>query len=88
MRLYYWLIAFFRVREHLWFQHLDGALDEDAWISYRNVIPFVLSAQRTRRYWAEFSPNFDPRFVKMIDQLLEEPSIWDEEHWINFAATD
>jgi len=88
VRLYYWLIAFFRVREHLWFQHLDGALDEDAWNSYRNVIPFILSAQRTRRYWAEFSPNFDPRFVKMIDQLLEEPSIWGEEYWINFAATD
>jgi len=88
VRLYYWLIAFFRVREHLWFQYRDGALDEDAWNSYRNVISFILSTQRTRRYWAEFSPNFDPRFVKMIDQVLEEPSIWGEEYWINFAATD
>jgi hypothetical protein len=88
VRLYYWLVAFFRIREHLWFQFRDGALDEAAWNAYSRVIPFILSTKRTRRYWAEFSPNFDPEYVKMVDQLLEEPSIWGEEYWTNFAATD
>ena len=88
VRIYYWLVAFFRVREYLWFQYRDGTLDEYAWHSYRNVIPFILSAQRARRYWAEFSPNFDPQFVEMVDQLVAEPSIWGDEYWINFAATD
>ncbi len=88
VRLYYWLIAFSRIREHLWFQYRDGVLDEDAWTSYRTVIPFILSTERTRRYWAEFSPNFDPAYVKMVNDLIEGPSIWTEKYWADFAATD
>ena len=50
VRLYYWIVAFSRIREHLWFQYRDGILDEPAWRSYRSVIPFILSTERTCRY--------------------------------------
>ncbi len=88
VRLYYWLVAFCRIREHLWFQYRDGALDETAWKSYRNVIPWIFSAERTRRYWADFSPNFDPEYVEMVNQLIEGPSTWSEAYWEEFATLD
>jgi len=89
VRLYNWIVAFSRIREHLWFQYRDGILDESAWNSYRSVIPFILSTERTRRYWAEVSPNFDSGYVEMVNQSIEGASRWEDgTYWENFIATD
>lgn len=89
VRLYNWIVAFSRIREHLWFQYRDGILDESAWNSYRSVIPFILSTERTRRYWAEVSPNFDPGYVEMVKQALDESSPWQSgAYWKDFIAAD
>ena len=41
-KLSFWIIAQMRAREHEWLQYKSGALDEETWLSYRNVIYFIL----------------------------------------------
>ena len=89
VRLYYWLIAFSRIREHLWLQYRDGVLDEAAWNSYKTVIPFIFSTDRTQHYWSTFSANFDPGFVEVVNKSIAEGhhSIW-EGYWNDFETMD
>ena len=47
-KLNFWLIGQMRAREHEWLQYRSGALDEETWLSYRDVIYFVLGTERAR----------------------------------------
>ena len=39
-KLMFWMIGQMRAREHEWLQYRTGALDEETWVSYRDVILF------------------------------------------------
>ncbi len=54
VRLSYFLISHFRMRENNWFQHQNGILDDATWRAYRGSILAVLSAPRTRAWWHKF----------------------------------
>ena len=62
----FWIIAQMRAREHEWLQYEAGALDGDAWLSYRDVIYFILGTSRARELWALCSIYFHKDFVKMV----------------------
>jgi hypothetical protein len=71
VRLYYWLCAMMRSREHQWFQYVHGVIDDKSWASYRGVIRWVLNTERLRRYWAQIAGGYDPAFVRMVNELIE-----------------
>ena len=70
-----------RNREHEWFQYRDGILDEETWLTQRNVIQLVLSSKRHRMWWNKIKMAYDPNFVKMVDLYIgevPENDIWEE----------
>ena len=68
-----WLLAAMRQREYEWFQMRSGAIDEEIWQAYREVIRMHLGTARTRKWWEVVgSPPFDPDFCAMVGQLLDE----------------
>jgi len=71
-KLIFWIIAQMRVREHEWLQYKSGALDEETWISYRDVIYFVLGTKRSRSMWALCKEYFNSDFVDMVEGMLTE----------------
>ncbi len=71
-RLMFWIIAQMRAREHEWLQFKSGALDEETWLSYRDVIYFVLGTQRTRALWALCSSYFNAGFVAMVQEMIDQ----------------
>ena len=73
VRLYYWLIAMMRSREHQWFQYLHGVIDEKSWESYRVAIRWVLNTERLRRYWQLIAEGFDPAFVSIVNEQIQSP---------------
>jgi len=87
VRLYFWLVAVFRTREHEWFEYQKGVLDETAWKSYSNVIPLTLSTPRDRKYWEYFRQNFDPEFVKVVNSMIEASPLLTE-FWQEFSEMD
>jgi hypothetical protein len=74
-RLYFWLIAFSRTREHQWFEYKNGALDDTAWNSYANVIPWAFGTERNKNMWETFKINFDSDYVQFVDDLLANSNI-------------
>jgi squalene cyclase len=75
-----WLINM-RNREHEWFQFRDGILDEETWMSYREIMRLTLSSQRHRTWWKTAKAAFDSEFVKVVDQFISnipESDIWDK----------
>jgi hypothetical protein len=58
--------------EHPELQFKSGALDEEMWLSYRDVIYFVLGTQRTRALWELCSIYFNPEFVAMIHEMIND----------------
>ncbi len=72
IQLQFWIIAQMRTREHEWLQYQSGALDEVTWLSYRNVIFFVLGSERSRALWDLCSPYFNVDFVEMVGKMIEE----------------
>jgi len=80
-RLVFWMIGQLRTREHEWIQYKSGALDKESWESYRGVIFFVLGTPRSRSFWALSKAYFNPEFVKMVDEMMQDvPPIkyWEE----------
>lgn len=70
-QLNFWLIGQMRAREHEWLQFRSGALDEDTWLSYRDVIYFLLGTRRSRALWDLCSPFFNSDFVEMVGAMME-----------------
>lgn len=48
------MIAEMRSREHEYFQYKAGLLDEDVWLSYREILSVTLGDERGRRWWKIF----------------------------------
>ena len=79
-QLMFWIIAQMRAREHEWLQYQSGALDGDAWLSYRDVIYFILGTARARQMWALCRGYFNEGFAEMVDEMTKDvPQIdfWD-----------
>lgn len=71
-QLMFWIISQMRAREHEWLQYEAGALDGDAWLSYRDVIFFVLGTPRNRELWALCSGYFNKSFVKIVEDMMKD----------------
>jgi len=70
-RLWSFLCAFMRSREHQFLQFQIGVLDQAAWVAYQSAIPVVIGSDRCRAWWKRFgAPLYDPGFVKTVDTLL------------------
>ena len=69
-QLMFWMIAQMRAREHEWLQYRSGALDGDAWLSYRDVIYFVLGTPRARALWELCRPYFNQAFVELVTEMI------------------
>jgi len=79
-RLLFWMIGQMRAREHEWLQYRTGALDEETWVSYRDVIYFLLGTRRAKALWGLCSPYFNQDFVAMVATMVEgvpEIDFWD-----------
>ena len=70
-KLSFWIIAQMRAREHEWLQYKSDALDEETWLSYRNVIYFILGTERTQALWEICSQYFNSEFVDMVEQMMD-----------------
>lgn len=64
----------FRIRENLWFQYQNGALDKATWESYRNIfVLLLLNNPDMKQYWETLSPfTMDQDFVAEIDGELAD----------------
>ena len=47
-------------------------MDEETWLSYRDVIFFLLGTQRARDLWALCAPFFNPDYAQMVDHMIRE----------------
>ena len=72
IKLQFWIVGQMRAREHEWLQHRSGAMDEETWLSYRDVIYFLLGTERARALWVMCSPFFNPDFAEMVGKMIEE----------------
>ena len=60
-----------RNREFEYFQYQNGLLDEETWLSYRQVILINHSSTLGRRWWDKVGRSIvDPEFAKAVDELL------------------
>lgn len=85
-QLMFWIIAQMRAREHEWLQYEAGALDGDAWLSYRDVIYFILGTPRARELWALCSDYFHEGFVAMVEEMTKDAANTD--FWLRLDAID
>lgn len=61
-----------RNREFEYFQYVNGLLDEETWLSYRQVILINHSSDRGRVWWDRVGRRIvDPEFGRLVDELLE-----------------
>ncbi len=79
-KLIFWIIAQMRAREHEWLQYKSGALDEETWKSYRDVIYFLLGTPRSRALWRVCSQYFNSDFVGMVDGMMANAPA-DDDFW-------
>jgi len=80
-KLLFWMIGQMRAREHEWLQYRTGALDEETWISYRDVIFFLLGTKRARDLWGLCSPYFNQDFVATVSEMINgvpEIDFWEK----------
>jgi len=71
-RLWSYLCAFMRSREHQWLQYQNGVLDQAAWVAYQSAIPVVIGSERCRTWWKAYgAPLYDSKFVETVDALLD-----------------
>ena len=85
-QLMFWMIAQMRAREHEWLQYQSGALDGDAWLSYRGVIYFILGTPRSRALWDLCRSYFNRDFVALVDEMMTEAG--DIDVWEKLEAID
>ena len=83
-RLMFWIIGQMRAREYEYLQHKSGALSEEAWMTYRGVIYFLLGTERSRAFWALTSAYFNPEFVGMVEDMMEGVPVTD--YWARLDA--
>jgi hypothetical protein len=79
-QLFFWIIAQMRAREHEWLQYQSGALDGDTWLSYRDVIYFLLGTPRARALWELCRPYFNKAFADVVGDMIKEApylDIWE-----------
>ena len=70
------MMAYFRQREHEWFEYQSGVLDSAAWESYRRTITVILSTEMVRKWWGNASPAlYDPAFVAIVDNLIADQPV-------------
>ncbi len=72
VKLQFWIVGQMRAREHEWLQHRSGAMDEETWLSYRDVIYFLLGTERARALWEMCIPFFNSDFTDMVQKMLIE----------------
>jgi hypothetical protein len=71
LRLSFMYALDLRNREFEYFQYTNGLLDEETWLSYRQVILINHSAGHGETWWDEIGRGIvDPEFAKLIDELL------------------
>lgn len=70
-KLNFWIIGQMRAREHEWLQFRNGALDEETWLSYRDIIYFLLGTKRARDLWELCNPFFNTDYVRMVGEMME-----------------
>jgi hypothetical protein len=70
-KLMFWMIGQMRTREHEWLQFKNGALDEETWLSARDVTYFILGTERARELWALCSPYYNQEFAAMVAGMIE-----------------
>ena len=78
-----WIINL-RNREHEWFQYRDGILDERTWLSYRDILPVILSSKRQRDWWNHTKRGFDADYVELVDSLIAETP--ESDFWENYMG--
>jgi hypothetical protein len=72
-RLWSYLCAFMRSREHQWLQYQQGVLDQAAWAAYHSAIPAVMGSERCRAWWVAFGSQFyEPGFVEVVNTTLDD----------------
>jgi hypothetical protein len=60
-----------RNREFEYFQYKNGLLDEETWLSYRQVILINHSSELGRKWWDQIGRSIvDPGFAEQVDDLL------------------
>ena len=71
LRLSFMYALDLRNREFEYFQYTNGLLDEEAWLSYRQVVLINHSTGLGQTWWDEIGRGIvDPEFAKLIDELL------------------
>jgi len=71
LRLSFMFAIDLRNREFEYFQYTNGLLDEESWLTYRNVILINHSTELGRKWWGEIGREFvDPEFARQVDELL------------------
>jgi hypothetical protein len=65
-----------RNREFEYTQYLNGVLDEQSWLSYRDVLLFNLTTPRGRKWWEKIGRNIPgAEFAAMVDDLLKNAPV-------------
>jgi len=71
LRLSFMFALDLRNREFEYFQYKHKILDEETWLSYRQVILINHSSPRGRRWWDHVGRGIvDPEFAQLVDDLL------------------
>ena len=71
LRLSFMYALDLRNREFEYFQYTNGLLDEETWLSYRQVILLNHSAGLGKTWWDEIGRGFvNPEFAELVDELL------------------
>ena len=71
LRLSFMFALDLRNREFEYFQYKNGLLDEETWLSYRQVILINHSSDLGRKWWQKVGKGIvDPEFAKEVDVLI------------------
>ena len=71
LRLSFMYTIDLRNREFEYFQYMNGLLDEDTWLSYRQVLILNHSASPGKEWWVSVGRGIvDPEFANLVDELL------------------
>ncbi|MFT5520432.1 MAG: hypothetical protein ACI9IA_001025 [Enterobacterales bacterium] len=70
-----------RNREFEYFEYTSGAIDEDTWKSYKDLILMNHTTKRGRNWWNKVGRELvNPEFCKMVEKMLAEhptTELWD-----------
>lgn len=62
-----------RNREFEYFEYLSGAIDENTWKSYKDLILMNHTTKRGRNWWEKVGRELvNLKFCEMVDQMLED----------------